>query len=566
MSDNPIYDRQPVPENRLQPARYFAANYAGEHIAGTEFVIGAAFVSWGVSAGDLIIGLLVGNLLAVLTWTLVCAPIAVRTRLTLYAYLEKIAGPGFVKIYSVVNGLLFCILAGSMITVSASAVRIPLGIPAQTDFFPDDIRFVLTACAVGAVVVAVAVLGFRRLAQFAGAVTPWMIAMFLVGALITYPVLAGAAGVENALSLDGFWQVAQTQVWTGAADSGFTAWHVGAFAWIANLAMHGGMSDMSLLRFAPRASYGLFSALGMFVGHFLAWIWAGIMGAGAALLLGTTLSALDAGEVANQALGVVGIVAVIIAGWTTSNPTLYRAGLAFQSLNPAWSRRTVTLVVGIVTTAIACFPFVFTRLLDFVGLMGLTLAPVGAVIMTEYWVLPRTRAGRHWLERTGRTFSLPALAAWVAGLAVAWACHTAGLHLYFLLLPAWIATMIAYAGFAVLAAGPVQSAPSEPAATSAAPDAPASAAATDTGTATDTAASSASLGRLVLRAIFLASLAACVAIGLSVLFAAPDTVATQLAQAQQWLIVPTIICLAAAAALAVFDGKTADAEQDAGAQ
>jgi len=544
MSDALVYDRRPVPDSRLQPARYFAANYAGEHIAGTEFVIGAAFVSWGVSAADLVVGLLVGNLLAVLTWTLVCAPIAVRTRLTLYAYLEKIAGPGFVKLYSVVNGVLFCILAGSMITVSASAVRIPLGIPAQTDFFPDDIRFVITACAVGAVVVAIAVLGFRRLAQFASAVTPWMISVFLVGAMMIYPVLASAAGVDDPLTVSGFWQVAQTQIWTGAPDSSFTVWHVGAFAWIANLAMHGGMSDMSLLRFAPRASYGLFSALGMFVGHFLAWIWAGIMGAGAALLLGTTLTALDAGEVAYQALGVVGIIAVIIAGWTTSNPTLYRAGLAFQSLNPAWSRKRVTLVVGVLTTAIACFPFVFTRLLDFVGLMGLILVPVGAVIVTEYWVLPRTGPGRHWFERTGRSLNLPALAAWVAGLAAAWMLHAAGLHLYFLLLPAWITSMVAYAALA----GLVPSGDPQPHHDDFA-DAP--------DLSPRDAAGEAALsggGRHLLRGVFLASLAACVGIGLTVLLSAPDVFEARFASARVWLIAPTAICLAAAAALAVFDG------------
>lgn len=540
MSDQAGYDWRPVGQDGLQPARYFAANFAGEHIAGTEFVIGAAFVAWGVSAGDLVVGLLIGNLLAVLSWTLICAPIAVRTRLTLYAYLHKIAGSGFVKLYSVVNGLLFCILAGSMITVSASAVRIPLGVPAQTEFLPTDFRFVLTACAVGAVVVTVAVLGFRRLAQFAGAVTPWMIAMFLVGALTTYPVLATAAGVEAPLSLSGFWQVAESEVWSGDPDSRFTAWHVGAFAWIANLAMHAGMSDMSLLRFSPRASYGLFSAIGMFIGHFLAWIWAGLMGAGAALLLGTTLSALDAGEVAFQALGAAGIVAVVIAGWTTSNPTLYRAGLAFQSLNPAWSRRKVTLVVGVATTMIACFPFVFTRLLDFVGLMGLLLAPVGAVIVTEYWVLPRTGPGRHWLEASGRSFNAAALTAWVGGLLVAWACHMAGLHLYFLLTPAWLGTMAIYAGLVILTVKPATGA------------APASDPALDL-SARPTARSMpgrAGPARLALRAAILTGLAVCVAIGAYVLLAQPDQVEARLTEAHRWLLAPSALCLAAAAALA----------------
>jgi len=83
--------------------------------------------------------------MAVLTWALVCAPIATDTRLTLYAYLEKIAGPHFIKIYSVVNGALFCILAGAMITVSASAIRILFGLEPQTGLFPNDLRFILIA-------------------------------------------------------------------------------------------------------------------------------------------------------------------------------------------------------------------------------------------------------------------------------------------------------------------------------------------------------------------------------------------------------------------------------------
>ena len=41
------YEREPVSQDKLQPGRHFATLFAGEHIAGTEFVIGALFVSWG---------------------------------------------------------------------------------------------------------------------------------------------------------------------------------------------------------------------------------------------------------------------------------------------------------------------------------------------------------------------------------------------------------------------------------------------------------------------------------------------------------------------------------------
>ncbi len=438
MSDTAEFETTPVTADKLQPARYFAASFAGEHVAGTEFVIGAMFVAWGVSTADIFWGLLWGNLLAVLSWTFVCAPIAVDTRLTLYAYLQRIAGPGTIRIYSVVNGILFCILAGTMITVSASAVRILFDIPAQVHWYPSDWRFVLVAMAVGAVVVAIAIKGFRRVAQFAEVCAPWMILMFIAGALSMYPLLRAELG-EGA----GFREVAASFIWRGD-NSEFTAWHVAAFAWICNLAMHGGLSDMTVLRYAKRYQYGYFSVLGMFIGHYLAWVCAGVMGAGAALLLGQSIGQLDAGGVAYEALGAAGILAVIIAGWTTSNPTIYRAGLAFHSLRPSWNRALVTALVGAVTTVIACFPFVFSRLMDFVGLMGLILAPIGAVIVTEHWLFPRLGFTRYWSHYRGQSTNLPAVASWALALAVAFGLNQAGLHLFFLLLPAWITATLGY--------------------------------------------------------------------------------------------------------------------------
>jgi cytosine permease len=184
------FERAPVSEDRLQPASYFAGLFAGEHVAATEFVIGALLVSFGASARDIVFGLLLGNLLAVLSWTLLCAPIAVDTRLTLYWYLRQVAGPGVTILYNLCNAVMYCILAGAMITVSASAVRLPFGIPAQTKWYPEDFRFVLVVLVVGTIVVTLAILGFRRLAQFAVVASPWMFLMFVAGAIVMLPRLA----------------------------------------------------------------------------------------------------------------------------------------------------------------------------------------------------------------------------------------------------------------------------------------------------------------------------------------------------------------------------------------
>ena len=229
------YDREPVAAHKLQSGWQFAGLFAGEHVAATEFVIGPFFVLHGVTARDLILGLLIGNILAVLSWTFVCAPIAVRTRLTLYWYLRKIAGPGLTLIYNVAVALLYCILAGAMISVSATAVGSMLGVPTPelTDVLPTSAAWVLITICIGIVFTALAILGFEKLSKFAAVCSPWLFPIFIAGAVAMLPQLGVKPDFSN------LWEIAETRIWTGVPTPGqepFHIWHIVFFAWFANLA------------------------------------------------------------------------------------------------------------------------------------------------------------------------------------------------------------------------------------------------------------------------------------------------------------------------------------------
>ena len=106
VADTNEYERTPIPQDQLKGNKSFLGMYAGEHTAGTEFVIGPLFVAHGVSAGDLVFGLLIGNFLAVLSWGLITAPIATAKRMTLYYQLERIAGKNLVRWYNLVLSLI----------------------------------------------------------------------------------------------------------------------------------------------------------------------------------------------------------------------------------------------------------------------------------------------------------------------------------------------------------------------------------------------------------------------------------------------------------------------------
>jgi cytosine permease len=392
-----------------------------------------------VRAADLIWGLLIGNLFAVLSWTFICAPIAVRTRLTLYWYLRRIAGPGLTLVYNVLNALMYCILAGAMISVASTAIGLLIDIPtpALTDVFPASVSWALLTFAVGCVFTVLAILGFEKLSRFASVCSPWLFAMFVAGAVAVLARL----GVRTDLS--NLWEVLSTRVWNGVPTPGqeqFSFWHIAFFAWFANLAMHISLSDMALFRYAKHWSYGLYTAVGVYPGHFLAWICSGIMVAG-------VNRAMDPGLMAWQAAGVAGTAAVVLAGWTTANPTLYRAGLALQSVTPNWPRWKITLAAGLVTSVLACFPVFFMKLLDYVALYGLSLMPIGAVVVAEHWILPRLGIKPYRAERTRADFNWNALVVWVGTLAVCWFMP---FHLFFRWLPGYF---IALLGYVALEAG-----------------------------------------------------------------------------------------------------------------
>lgn len=427
------FDREEVGARNLQSGRRFAGVFAGEHVAATEFVIGAFFVLHGVTLVDLLVGLALGNLLAVLSWTFICAPIAVRTRLTLYWYLRRIAGPGLTLVYNIANAVMYCILAGAMISVSATALGLGFGIPVpQLDaVFPTSVGWVILALLIGAGFTTLAILGFERLSRFASVCSPWIFTVFIAGAIAVLPRL----GVEN--DLGNLWEVATTKIWNGQPSAGqeqFGMWHILFFAWFANLAMHVGLSDMALFRYARSWTYGLYSAFGMYPGHMLAWICSGVMVAAANRVM-------DPGLMAYQAAGFAGVTAVMLAGWTTANPTLYRAGLALQAVTPNWPRWKVTLIAGGVTTVLACFPVFFLKLLDYVALYGLILMPVGAVVFAEHWILPRLGLVQYQAEKKRLLFNWSAGIVWVGTLAIA---YYMPFHLFFRWLPGYFIALLGY--------------------------------------------------------------------------------------------------------------------------
>ncbi len=449
------YEREPVPQNRLLGFKSFIGMYAGEHCAGTELMLGPLFVAAGVSAFDLVIGLLLGNLLAVFSWMFLTAPIATKTRLTLYYQLEKICGRRLVTLYNLANGVMFCFLAGAMVTVSATAAGVwfKFPMPALSDIMPNSIGWVIAVLIVGGLISVVAAYGYKTVSKFANIAAPWMVLVFLAFGLIGLREFIQVTGTTITSPSD-LWNLFDTAIWKGGAplegQVKFTFWHVMFFAWFANMAMHVGMSDLSVFRFAKKSWYGLATASGMYVGHFLAWMAAAILYA-LQLHVDPANTNILPGPLAYKAAGIAGLICVIIAGWTTANPTIYRAGLAFQAIVPKIPRFKVTLFTGALATLAGMFPGIAMQLLGFVAVYGLVLMPMGAVIFADFYIMKRLNMKPFYAELSGINFNWAAGVAWLVTLGICTTLVLTGqIQIYFVSLPGWFVAAILYIGLSKL--------------------------------------------------------------------------------------------------------------------
>jgi nucleobase:cation symporter-1, NCS1 family len=450
LTENPgggEYEREPVPSSRWSDFKSFAAIYAGEHAAGTEFMIGPLFLTAGVSAFDLLVGLLLGNLLAVLSWRFLTAEIATKNRLTLYYQLEKICGKKLVIGYNLANGILFCFLAGAMVTVSATAVGVPFNMemPRLNDTMPSGLTWIVIVLVVGMVISIIAARGYHTVSNAAKWMSPLIIIAFIACGIIA----ANQLGINTFAE---FWNVWGEGREPFPGQLKFTFWHVLIWSWFTNAAHHIGMSDLTILRFAKTARTGWASATGMYIGHYLAWI-------AGALLYAVYLRSVEAqaflalgeappvapGPLAYNALGIIGIIAVVFAGWTTANPVIYRAGLAFQAIMPKVSTFWTTFVAGTLATIAGLFPAFAMQLLNFVAIYGFLLAPFGAIIVFEHFFYRKAGIIKDYAEKANITFNKAVFIAWSFSIGLFWFISVYfEIFLSYVILPAWLLCGILY--------------------------------------------------------------------------------------------------------------------------
>jgi purine-cytosine permease-like protein len=112
---------------------------------------------------------------------------------------------------------------------------------------------------------------------------------------------------------------------------------------------------------------------------------------------------------------------------------------------PKFRRWKVTLLTGLITTIAAFFPALVMRLLDFVALYGLILMPMGAIILIDFYLVPKMGMVRDHAKNFGLVFSWPAAVTWLATLTICLFLNmNFGIDIFFLGLPGWFIASLLY--------------------------------------------------------------------------------------------------------------------------
>ena len=134
----------------------------------------------------------------------------------MYYQLEKICGRQLVTLYNLANGIMFCFLAGAMVTVSATAVGvwIDFPMPGLNDVYPNSLGWVLSVLGIGAAIAVVAAYGYETVAKIANIAAPWMVVVFVAFGIVGFRQFMDVTGTQ-VRSFDDFWQLASNVIWKG---------------------------------------------------------------------------------------------------------------------------------------------------------------------------------------------------------------------------------------------------------------------------------------------------------------------------------------------------------------
>ena len=113
---------------------------------------------------------------------------------------------------------------------------------------------------------------------------------------------------------------------------------------------------------------------------------------------------------------IIGVLALLLATWTTNTTNFYQSGLAFTRFCGAkdGKRPLLTAIIGVIATVLAVLGALdfFVPMLNAFSVM---IPPIAGIMMADYWIIGKGKK-ENWGIIPG--FNFAGIGAWIAGMAV----------------------------------------------------------------------------------------------------------------------------------------------------
>jgi len=241
----------------------------------------------------------------------------------------------------------------------------------------------------GVLMVLTALWGYRSISRLSTLAVPLLLILLVVGVIVAFAV-HGASGLDAPVEA--------------------TITFGGAVSLVMGIFILGVVSAPDMARWAKTPKQAMAAGfVGFFFGNSIIIV--------VAILLARVMNQSELMTIYFAlGLGVVAVVVLILAQWTTNTTNIYSAALSFASINGRLNRRTLTIIggaIGIVIAVAGAADF----FVPFILAIGVVIAPYGGVYLAAY--LTGRRSPRWSAGAAVPTVDGWAIAAWAVGILVA---------------------------------------------------------------------------------------------------------------------------------------------------
>ena len=324
-------------------------NILGSNVAISELMVGGALVA-GMTFKQLLATSIIGNLMLVFILILQ-GNIGMREGLDTYSLAESTFG---LKGGKWIISLILAITSFGWFGVQAGVAGLSL-----LRIFP-NLNLTISVIVLGLLMMCFAVLGFSAMAKFNYLAVPPLIIMMIWG-------------MFKALSINGFESILS---YTPASQMTI----VEGLNIVIGVVIVGTIISPDQLRYTRSLKdIVIISRIGFALISLFQQVSAGV--------LAMDSPSWDITEVLeNLGFNWVAFLILLLAAWSTNVSNAYSGGLALNTVFPTMKRETLTIIAGLIGTAIAASGIIF-KFQEFLGLLSMTISGIAGVMWVDYYIL-----------------------------------------------------------------------------------------------------------------------------------------------------------------------------------